>query len=492
MSRRKLKSAIAILFPAMAIVSLGLLLHALARRPYFADGKAHVALTETYVCRLLNELPSGWHSSNPRYRVESEPLVSLEGGHLAYVKCLTEPKNAEQEQLGTGVATQGPLRQAVVLDGVQLAAYDEIRIVGHGAYGGVHSGLASFTFALKFSPDGSHLAYVARTGDKWRVVLDGAKGRAYNEIVDARLDFNQDGSKLAYIAREGDRYFVVVNGREGKRYASVTGLTLSGDGRPAYIAQSRGKQFVVAGVAESDRHDEVRSPAWSGDGRHFGYAARSEEAWSVIVDDDVRWQLSAGEPGQVTLNNDGSRAACVVQLDACELVETDGVRGRAFDSVRRISFSGDGKLHYSSTSHRGGGQVAFIEGRPIGKSRLRVEPIKGAFAARFRDNIRSILGMPLKPPSPEKYRPVAPRWRGPGYDWCLTPLLSPDGKHIAYLAREAGRWHVYVDGYKRRALSCLDRDGWEFLDLSLGNGFYRAMVADHDHDVYLVDVRFED
>ena len=50
-----------------------------------------------------------------------------------------------------------------------------------------------------FSEDGSHLAYWARQGAKQRVVLDGAPGPEYDEVIRGGPAFRADG-KLEFLA----------------------------------------------------------------------------------------------------------------------------------------------------------------------------------------------------------------------------------------------------------------------------------------------------
>ena len=57
-----------------------------------------------------------------------------------------------------------------------------------------------------FSPDGKRVAYAARKGAKWLVVVDGQQGAEYDEIGVGTLVFSPDGV-LEYLAiKEGSLY----------------------------------------------------------------------------------------------------------------------------------------------------------------------------------------------------------------------------------------------------------------------------------------------
>ena len=64
-----------------------------------------------------------------------------------------------------------------------------------------------------FSADSRHVAYGARIGDKWHVVLDGHPGRGFDEIFPHGPRFLLDGS-LQYLARDGDVIYRVTLSEE--------------------------------------------------------------------------------------------------------------------------------------------------------------------------------------------------------------------------------------------------------------------------------------
>jgi hypothetical protein len=63
------------------------------------------------------------------------------------------------------------------------------------------SGIAE---SLTVSPDNMHVAYGARKGNKWFVVVDGQEGKQYDGIVKGSIiKFNPDGS-IYYLAIKGN------------------------------------------------------------------------------------------------------------------------------------------------------------------------------------------------------------------------------------------------------------------------------------------------
>ena len=121
-----------------------------------------------------------------------------------------------------------------VLDGTEGPTFDEVR-----------------DESLTFAPDG-RLAYAAREGDRWFLVLDGVRGEGFEVIDSTTLAFSSQGQRVAYAARQGDDWFVV-GGRGGERSLS------SGWGQRVCFA-------------------------FGPDGQSFAYAARQNNRWFVVTD----------------------------------------------------------------------------------------------------------------------------------------------------------------------------------------------------------------
>lgn len=63
---------------------------------------------------------------------------------------------------------------------------------------------------LRLSPDGCHVAYAARRGDKWRVVVDGQLGPEYDDIARNGPSFHPDGTLEWLACRDGALWRVTV------------------------------------------------------------------------------------------------------------------------------------------------------------------------------------------------------------------------------------------------------------------------------------------
>jgi hypothetical protein len=110
----------------------------------------------------------------------------------------------------------------VVLDGTEEKPYDGIMQGG----------------APTFSPDSRRVAYSAQAGNKWFVIVDGKEEKPYDAILPGSLTFSPDSQRVAYGAKGGNKnWFVVVDGNEGKKYDGFLNI-VSGPGGNRVIFDS--------------------------------------------------------------------------------------------------------------------------------------------------------------------------------------------------------------------------------------------------------------
>ena len=90
----------------------------------------------------------------------------------------------------------------VVVDGVKGKTYEQV-----------------FAGSVAFSPDGKRVAYYAVKDGKCVLVVDGVEGEPYDQMVKGCPSFSPDSKHVAYGAMIGKKSFVVVDGvqRQGLR-----------------------------------------------------------------------------------------------------------------------------------------------------------------------------------------------------------------------------------------------------------------------------------
>ncbi len=283
-------------------------------------------------------------------------LVS-NGGRFAAAATATVPVPDQPRQV----------RHVLVVDGRVGPPYDQIDHVA-------------------FSPDGQHVAYVARKGGRYVLVLDGREGQEYPGI--SHLVFSPDGARYAYGARVGRASFVmVVDGKEGPEFDGddnamrrmVNTFTWSPDSkRFAYRVpgprSARRDRIVVDGEVgpsygevsfpELERWAGMASIVFSPDSQHVAYWGRSQDSRrDVVVVDAEEYDGT----GPVAFSPDGSRiiyrrtwGSGQNQQQAMVVNHTEGPR---YLRVGGLTFSPDGtRMAYWARGTEGGGGAIVVDG----------------------------------------------------------------------------------------------------------------------------------
>jgi hypothetical protein len=169
-------------------------------------------------------------SSMDNLCVEKSIKISTDNMHFAYV-------------------SSNPAVMTAVFDKRQYTSYKEIR-----------------GDSLVLSPDGRHLAYIAKQWDKWFVVIDGKIDLMgnFNEIITESLTFSPDSKHLAYAALDSNKWHVVVDGKGSASFDEIKPGTLafSPDNKHlAYAAEIFNKWYIFVDGAKGKEYDYI--PDWS-------------------------------------------------------------------------------------------------------------------------------------------------------------------------------------------------------------------------------------
>jgi hypothetical protein len=185
------------------------------------------------------------------------------------------------------------------------------------------------------------LAYVCAGPSGQRVVNGDEPGPVFDEI--GELVASADGSQIAYSARRGQRWQVLLNGRAvaGDQAVQPSGLRFTSDGRLLYVAGRGRGELVVFGGREGPTFDEVQLPV-TGPGGRWGHIGRRGDRYFVVLD-GVEKPIPAAATGLVLGPGAGRHAYLVRRGPQVEVVHD---RGRhRFDLVlpNTLVFSADGR-----------------------------------------------------------------------------------------------------------------------------------------------------
>ena len=140
-----------------------------------------------------------------------------------------------------------------------------------------------------YSPDGRHVAYGARNGDYWCVVIDGEAVGQYDTVGTSPPIFSPDSKHIAYPAKLDQKWAVVMDGQVERQDVAILGgsVKFSPDSRRLAYATFDGKGWtvVVDGQAGAEFDGIVGGdPIFSPDSRHIAYVAKKGEKWQVVID----------------------------------------------------------------------------------------------------------------------------------------------------------------------------------------------------------------
>ncbi|MCE5197483.1 hypothetical protein LLG39_00735 [bacterium] len=351
------------------------------------------------------------------------------------------------------------------LDGKEGSSYDQIRNVVKGAYS---------TRDFCFSPDGRRVAYTARIGKKWVMVVDGKESAEFDGIREPY--FSADSKHVCFVGFRGGKAIFVMDGKESQQYHGIvmrfpsfsakTPLRVvensycpcifGANGHYAYVvANERDKngldheRAVIDGRMSAD-YQGIQGMEFSLDGSRVAFVARKGDHMFVVLDG------KAGEKyddidGMLTFSPDGKHLAYVAtnyneNSDPVSFVVVDGKRGPKLQDIVSISviFSPDSK-HITYTATPDGEKYSvFIDGKPgkgydeIGERNWTPCQMYGKDGKLY---YKAKLG--------EKYYMVIDGVPSPAYDDISEdyPVFSRDGKHYAYSAKMGDyNWFVVHDG----------------------------------------------
>jgi len=306
-------------------------------------------------------------------------------------------------------------------------------------------------YSRVISDDQKHIAFTVKTSGGEFVMVDGVAGKTYTSIlhlplteagVQQQIKFSPDGLRVAYVARRGEKFLVVVDGKEGPEYERIRvgAPSFSPDSRRvAYFAERAGKTLAVIDGIESKPFDRSSSatPIFSPDSRRVVYLANHGKGTHIVIDG-----VETVEPeyvGEPRFSKTGKRMAYVVVRQDKWYVVTDGKEGKPYRGLgNNIEFSDDEQhvLYRADTTE---GQVIVVDGIETRPRRVIEEN-----SYRFSPDGQHVAFAALDSRDAEYV--VVDNKRGKTYEGVNKPAFSPDSRHVAYAAWSAGKVFVVTDG----------------------------------------------
>ncbi|MDZ7832219.1 MAG: WD40 repeat domain-containing protein [Desulfobacterales bacterium] len=201
---------------------------------------------------------------------------------------------------------------------------------------------------LTYSSNSKNLAYKGRVSnkggrEKWSVVVNGKKHRAYDHIFD--LIFSPNSKHLAYVAvkAEDEEMVLVLNGQELDAHEFYGLPTFSPNSKKLAYAFRDGKNFhIVVNSNKSPAFRQIYKFYFSLDSSRYAYIAKKEDHWHCIIDGEFGQAHKKGVDA-FKFSLDSSRYAYGALEEVGGKIVVDGEPHPTFLSVGEPYFSPDSK-----------------------------------------------------------------------------------------------------------------------------------------------------
>jgi hypothetical protein len=339
--------------------------------------------------------------------------------------------------------------------------------------------------SLCVSPDGRHVAYVAR--DMWRLfrrleflVVDGNRGSSYDRILVETVRFGTKGQPI-FVAVDQGAMFLVVGEQKGQSFDALSAPVVSQDGkRWAHVAKESGRSAVVVDGTIGPWFESInRLLVFSPDSKRVGYVARRDGRWRAIIDGKEGPEHDAFLESSLSFSDDGSRFAYAVRDGSKWRAVIDGVAQEPYHGIANGTpvFGPTGKhVMYAATD--GHQHFVTVDGKVYGPYDGVGEGLVFStdgmhFAFRARKGREWIVVTDSASSSPyesiydssvvlnangQRLAFIGQRGGKPVivvdgldaqvHDEILHPTFSHDGTRMSYVARDGSRWAVIMDGHR--------------------------------------------
>lgn len=368
---------------------------------------------------------------------------------------------------------------------------------------------------------GHGAAYIERRDGEFRVVHEGKAGKYFKLVGD--LTISEDGSRVAYVAHIDDsRKSIIADGKKGPIFNDIGMPHFSPDGDHLVYTAAADREDRL--VIDHNVHEDLwvgQEVAISPDSRFLAFAAMPPGGGRIdfIITDyalkDRKVFESCGE--SFVLSDDRSRIAVVCSESGGRNIKIIDFQGRSVvetlatppaGAIVRKRFSADNRSFVYTTMTDDYQRFLYYNGRvekvPKKDDEIMSDPLvltdpervgfvvgnafKVGFTTAFTKDkktekaygyISDFVASPdgrhhayiaIDAGGEERMRVVADGNEGPLFDKIVSPLFSPDNRFLVYRARQDGRRFLVVSDLKGRIVSRHKAYDMVFQQVFVGGG----------------------
>lgn len=321
-----------------------------------------------------------------------------------------------------------------------------------------------------FSPDGKDFLILGKIKDKAYVLYNNKLSQGFDEIFKAQ--FTPDGKKIVFIAIQGGREFLIENGKPWKDYKAIAeriSPVFSSDSKKIAIValKDNGKSTISVNNKELGEYDLVLKPNFSPDSKHIAYPIKKNGKFSVVLDGKIIGG-SYDEVKHIVFSPDSKHLAFVAKVGMNFFAVIDGKSSDKYQYVGTVIFSDDGK-HWAYMAYENQKMFIVLDGEKGPK----LDQIGPYFFSKNNDllymGVKNSKGAIFINNKPQKF-----------YDSVGLPVVSNDGKHIAYRARSGKKWFLVLDKKEGKKYDFIRRPKFS------NNGKHVAYIAVKNKKYFIV------
>ena len=190
---------------------------------------------------------------------------------------------------------------------------------------------------IAFSPDRTHVAYVAGAGDEERIVIG---GRAFEGAIQGHVSLLHVDDRAAptFVVSSRGLARLVRHAEVGPSYTAIPELVVTPAGRWAYLAREGESMRAILDGVPSLPYEWAGNLVDSPDGKRLAYLAR-RQGRTMVVQEGGETPADAVVDGSLVWSRDSRHWACVAGDPKTHaiFVSVDGMHRRPFD-VREMVF----------------------------------------------------------------------------------------------------------------------------------------------------------
>jgi len=272
-----------------------------------------------------------------------------------------------------------------------------------------------------------------------------------NDVVQKMRIVSIDPLSYYAVIQSKDRSeYMMINGRKGALYKEIKLVTTSEAGGIAYVVSKEGQQFVVHNRREKGPYQVVTDVVFSSDGKRLAYAVgenclsfedgEGENCDSFVVENGKE-QKRYDSIGRLIFSSNSQHLAYVAQEDLKNFLVLDEEEQKSYTRLQDIIFTpNSNELVYIDKKGTYKPAVFFREppeSIPVKGPTFVDDDSDEELEEEFNDD----------EPSENSIKEESPYTH---YDTIEQFLFSPDGNHMAYVARDGGETFVVIDGIEQK------------------------------------------